>query len=200
MSVPNIVTNIMVENQYVDRKVLVSWQLNSSTDNVLYYNIYRSENQYSGFILIASTNDALGNSYLDALPYSIDKSWFYRVTAVNADGESNINYTQSVTTSSDTSVFYQAPKDLDFKSNLIIWQYGETPSGSVNGTNNTFYVAGRIKPLSLSVYKKPLGYPGFLRMCSTDFRVITANSFIMTTTPTATLTLGESLVVDYIWW
>ena len=198
MSVPSPVKNIVVTNQYVDRRMQIVWDLNFDSDVPLYYNVYRSENQYTGFILVGATNDNITNSFLDILPYSIDKNYFYKVTCVNSEGESDINATQAV---SDFNylTFYQSPNNLDFRAGLIRWQTGETPTGVIDGLNNSFYVSGRIKPLSLEVYKKPLGYPGYLRLGPLDFKVLTANSFTITTNPTATLTVGEALIVNYIW-
>ena len=206
MSLPTVVTQIVVNNQFTDRRMLITWQFNGAGDSVLYYNVYRSENQFSGFTLIAATNDPLTNSYLDTLPYAIDKTWFYKVTAINAFGESDITSTQAVT-DFNYLTFYQAPNDLDFRAGLIRWVDGEIPTGTINGASNRFSVSGRIKPNSLQVYIKPIGYPGYFRLATSDYRVLTANAFSLTTTPTIslsitgtyTITLSDAIICDYVW-
>lgn len=135
MATPQTVGNIQVANLLNKRKFLVSWNTNPELD-ITSYNIYRSENQFSGYVKVGSVG-LPSTQFVDIVPFTFGVNFFWKVTAVNlASQESDILDTQAV---SDITIgqFDEEPfKQVELQRTDLV--FGEIPTGLVNSANVTY--------------------------------------------------------------
>ncbi len=185
MSIPSVVTGIIVKNLDINNSFKISWNAVTPTvsPTLNYYSIYRSEANFTGYNIV-STVSATVLQYIDlTIPYTFDKPWYYKVTATNSDGSSDINSTQGMT-DFDYLVFQRTPVELDYLANLVTWIENETPTGAVNGSNNNFYTLYNYRPQTLQVYENGK------KLLASEFNQITPNSFSLSVTPTLALSVN----------
>ena len=188
MSTPGVITGIKVTNMRVDRNFLITWDASPTIDSVTQYNIYRAETSYAGFSSVGIVATPTVLQFIDTtIPFSFDKAWYYKVTATNAEGECPAAATPSVT-DFDYLIFNNAPVDLDYQVSLVDWVENETPSGTINGSNNIFYTVFNYKPRTLQIFINGD------KLLASEFTQNTPNSFVLSITPT----IANSLSVGYI--
>jgi len=187
MSVPSVVTGIKVKNLQTDRNFKVTWNAVTASPTITQYSIYRAETNYTGFGIIGTVTATVLQYTDTTIPFSFDRSWFYRVTATNADGESSLAATQAIT-DFDYLVFSRAPADLDYRASLVDWVENETPSGAINSINITYYSLYNYKPNTLQIFISGG------KLLASEFTQLTPNSFTLLVTPT----VANSLSINYI--
>jgi len=111
MAIPPQVTGIHVKNLDIStREKKITWDP-SSDPTVTSYNIYRSEVSYGDFEKI-NTDPITDSFYTDTVPLTevYPFQWWYKVTAVNPDGESDLAVTLP-STDIDIDAFINQPFD-----------------------------------------------------------------------------------------
>lgn len=188
MPIPSNVTGVRVMSLDVDNAFSVTWNASPTVDGVTQYNVYRSEISTDGYSMLATVSVGFLQCVDNNIPFSFDKLWFYKVTAVNSLGESDPNAVQGYT-DYNYLAFAETPVKLDYRAKLIDWIENETPSGTIDGTNNIFYTNYNFKPNTLQVF-----IIGGQKLLARDFSCLTPNSFSINVTPT----IGNVLSVNYI--
>lgn len=187
MSIPSIITGIRVTNILHDNKWKIVW--NPAIDStVTHYNVYRSKEPFNNFtkiiqVLIPDT------TYFDSLPADWEnKTVFYKVTATNPGGESDLTTTQA-TTDTDTFKYMYAPYKLKVDySKYYEWLYNVVPTGSTNGTNKIFYLKYNYLPGSLEVSVNGV------RLLPSKFSERTSNSVLIDPAPASSSVVQISFV------
>lgn len=87
MAVPGKVTNVQVFDQYDGAHLLVSWDLVAATPSVTEYRVYRSLTSDFSQATLANGGITILQQLVDQAQ-TIRETWYYFVTAKNADGES----------------------------------------------------------------------------------------------------------------
>lgn len=132
--VPSNVRDVQVISLLSQRRFLVQWQDNPETD-ITSYNIYRSEDQSVGYVLVGSVGIP-STQFIDTVPFTFGVNWFWKVTAINSSGQSDIDSSEPVT---DTTVgrFDEEPfKQVQVQKTDLI--FNETPMGLLDALNLTF--------------------------------------------------------------
>lgn len=149
MAQPTLVRDTTVVSLLSRRQFLVQWLQSPETD-ILFYNIYRSENQFSGFSLVGQVAIP-STQFVDTVPFTFGVNFYWKVTAINnADQESDIDSTESV---SDITIgqFDEEPfKQVNVQAQDFV--YNETPGGPLNGSNVVFTTVKVFRAGTLQVF------------------------------------------------
>lgn len=136
---PSPVRDVTVTNLLAGRRMLVEWTLNSQTEVVTVYEVYRSTTEYQGFEKIGEVQSPT-YQFMDKVPYTFGIVFFYKVLAKDNTGlRSDISESNAVQDSTFDD-FEERPfraTTVSFGSMIT----GEVPAGAVNGTNQTFTTA-----------------------------------------------------------
>lgn len=147
---PSIVRDVRCENLLSGLRFLLEWTLNSSSESVTAYEIWRSTTEYQGFEKIAEVQSPT-HQYIDKVPYTFGVVYFYKVVARDATGlRSSLDLSNAV---SDFTFddFEEKPfraTTLGFDSVIV----GEVPRGAVNGTNAVFTTANYFRFNTVAVF------------------------------------------------
>lgn len=161
MAIPSRVRSIQVVNLFSQRRFLLQWQPNPEVD-INHYNIYRSENQFTGFTKQGQI-DVLSTQFVDTVPFTFGVTHFWKVTAVNTtDQESDLNASEAL---SDVTIgrFDEEPfKQITLqKADLV---FNKVPTGTKNGVNTLFALDESFKAGSTQVYLN-----GILQIITVDY-------------------------------
>ena len=190
MSVPTAIAAKVI-SQLHDKKYRIVW--NASDISVTSYNVYRSETMDGTFTKIISVVD--DTQYFDSLPIDWNSTnVFYKVTAVNVDGESTLTATSAVT-DTDVNSYMYVPRELNIKQygddSPSIWLYNIVPlpsySITTTVTNGIFYLNYNYRPGSLEIYLNRL------KLEASKFTESGSNFF----TILSTLTVGSVLDCNF---
>lgn len=140
---PSPVRSIEVENLMSGRRFLIQWALNSITESITTYEIWRSTTEYQGFQKIASVPSPM-TQYIDKVPFTFGIVYFYKVIARDNTGlGSDLHQTPAVQDSTFDD-FEEAP----FRSTSVAFSnfvIGEIPVLTVNVSSpppaNTYTLA-----------------------------------------------------------
>ncbi len=183
MAVPSIINSLVVVNMLHDNKYRLSWAASSVGEVVTQYNIYRSNSAYGTFTKITQVGVETTICF-DATPLDYGNFAFYKVTAVNATGESSLTNTNAVTDITVSSYMY-VPEKLNIKyydhDHQAEWKYNIIPNGIVNTTNKNFYFDYNYKEGSLVVFKN--GY----KLSEGYFTETGSNTFALSISTTTTV-------------
>lgn len=187
MAIPTNPTGIRVQNLNLNRQYRITWNSVSASPTISQYNVYRSEISSSGFALV-STVTVAALQYIDTtIPFTFEKLWYYKVTGSNSEGESPLEEAQPYA-DFDYLVFATTPSDLDYRAGLVKFIENEIPTGTIDGSNTTFYTLYNYKIGTLQVYNS-----NGAKLLSSAFIQQTPNSFSLNITPTV-----GSISVNYL--
>lgn len=188
MAQPSVTSNIQVVNLLSKRRYLIQWSANPEID-ILSYNIYRSENQLSGYAKVGSVG-LPSTQFIDTVPFTFGVNFFWKVTAVNSSNqESDITSTEAV---SDITIgqFDEEPfKQVMVQKNDLI--FNEVPIGAKDGVNVVYATLFPCIPATLQFIRE-----GSWQVPTVDFDALPDGSglSVITSAPLST----ESLLVNYV--
>lgn len=188
MATPTTVRNVVVTNLLSGFRFLVEWTLNSDSEGVTAYKVFRSPNQDAGFSLI-QTVQSPGTQFIDKVPFTYGAVFYYKVVAVSASGMSSDITLAPAVTDITFDEFEEKPfrsTDVRFDSFIV----GETPIGLLNGSNVLYTTSNYFRTSTLAVY-----YDGLRLARNVGFTEgADQKSFTMTAAPVS----GHLLRTDYI--
>lgn len=184
---PSLVRDVEVTNLLAGQRFLIEWTLNSISESITTYSIFRSTAEQSGYSLLAQVPSPV-TQYVDKVPFTFGVTFFYKVIAVDASGTSS-DLTQTPGVADVTfDNFEETPfpaTNVTFSSFVI----NEVPSGAVDGVNATFQTAAVFRSKSVEVFVN-----GIHRL-ATDFQ---ENADQKSFTFIAAPALNSKLQVNYI--
>lgn len=147
---PSLVRDVTVTNMLAGRRMLIEWTLNSQSESITAYEIYRSTTEYQGFQKIAEVPSPT-YQYMDKAPYTFGVIWFYKVLARDNTGlRSDITESNAVQDST-----FDDFEERPFRSTATITYnsmvVGEVPAGVADGVNMTFTTASLYRMGSVQV-------------------------------------------------
>lgn len=189
MATPQTVSSTQVVSLLNKRRFLVQWATNPEVD-IASYNIYRSENQFDGFLKVGSVG-LPSTQFIDTVPFTFGVNFFWKVSAVNSSSEeSDISDTEAV---ADISIgqFDEEPfKQVTVQKTDLV--FNELAGGVKNGVNLVFITANLFREGTLQVFLN-----GQLQAPTVDFvegTNLNSFTFVLPTVPIST----DLLSVNYI--
>ena len=185
---PSCVRDVEVTNLLAGRRMLIEWTLNSSSESVTAYEIWRSTMEYQGFEKIAEVPSPVAQ-YVDKVPYTFGIVFFYKVLARSSTGiRSDITQSNAVQDST-----FDDFEERPFRANSVAFGnfvVGEVPSGLINGANTTYTLANYFRFNTVQVFVN-----GLALVRSVDFTENTDQQTISLTAAPASL---SKVIVSYI--
>lgn len=136
---PSPVRDVAVTNLLAGRRMLIEWTLNSQSEVITTYEIYRSTTEYQGFDKIGEVQSPT-YQFVDKLPYTFGVTFFYKVIAKDNVGLRSALEDSNAVQDNTFDSFEERPfraTTVTVGSTVI----GEIPTGAVNGVNGTFTTA-----------------------------------------------------------
>lgn len=184
---PSIVREVTVDNLLSGFRYLVEWTLNSSTEVVTAYEIWRSTQEYQGFEKIAEVASPMAQ-YIDKVPYTFGVVYFYKVIARDNTGlRSDIAQSNPV-----SDMTFDDFEEKPFRATTVSFDSfatGEIPTGVVNGSNASFATSSYFRFGTVEVFVN-----GVARVAGVGFSEGNDQKALTLTPPPA---ISSTVMVNY---
>ena len=151
---PDTVKAIQVLNLLVSRGYLIKWAGNLEPDVVSYY-VYRSSSptDNSSFVVIGTVPVPV-TSFFDQVPFTFGIVYYYKVTAIDVNG--NESDLEATSPSSDST--FHTFEEQPFAATVTVadFIYDEQPAGILDSSNKVFVTANAYRKLTVEFFKNGL--------------------------------------------